>query len=147
MTNEQLKHFGKLGMHWGKKKSISEKLTSKKDKRIAKNEKLEGEIKKQEVKREKNTLSVKKYEMDIEKFATLHSLGLLSGGEKKKLAKYAKKMRKFKKKSWKNDARITKYKKKIERNIRKMACIDKKLSELKPESLNKAKAVISAAFK
>ena len=147
MTEEQLKHAGILGMHWGKRKTPTEILGDKKSKSEAKIQKFEGKIKTQSDKAKKNELSYKKYELDIEKYATLHSLGLLSSGEKRKLAKLAKKMRKSKKKLWKNEKRINKYSLKIEKNIRKMNVINVQISKLNPESINRAKAVVNTAFK
>jgi ribosomal protein S8 len=135
-NNEYLKHYGILGMRWGKRKGIT---TADLTKMANKDEALKAKLNKTESKADKNQVKVDKLQKKLTKHGGyITDIGYtLAERTGRKLARKLHKGQKL-------DKKITKIKQKIEKN---QALMKSKLKDLPKDQIKIGKSIVDAALK
>lgn len=140
MKNDDLKHYGILGMHWGvrraKTRSGLDRVASKIGK---KTEKLKGKIEKRETKNVKLEGKKAKYQERL-----LKNLGTK---KQKKIENAARKLNHFNKKAVKNLKKIDSYKKLIIKHDLLGDVLSKKRAQLSPDAVLAGKRIVNNSIK
>ena len=145
MKNDDLKHYGILGMHWGIRRASTRRGLDRVASKIGKEtKKLKGKIEKRETKNVKYEAKKAKYESKL-----LKGLG---GGSflrrrSKKVAVAAHRLDKFNKKAVKNLKKIDAFKKLIIKHELLGDVLSKKRAQLSPDSIRAGKRIVNGPAK